>query len=302
MDWSKSWFEGFKGVLREGVDLSSKSRLGVGGRAAVLVEPWAEEDAALFLRVCAERGLPYHFLGGGSNVLIPDEGVDAFVFTIPQWNRVVRDGNRLVASAGTTLPSLIRKAKDLGLEGLESLIGIPAQVGGAVRMNAGTKEGETFDHLVSVRVAEESGEIRELERADLNPGYRDSNLGNVLITTATFELKPSNRLLIQERIKEYLLYRNRSQPVTEPSLGCIFKNPEGDAAGRLVEASGMKGAREGNIKVSEKHANYFVNLGEGTSTQVLELMGRVQEAVEKEFGILLSPEIRIWGKEPNEEK
>jgi UDP-N-acetylmuramate dehydrogenase len=265
-----------------------------------LVEPWAEEDAALFLRVCAERGLPYRLLGGGSNVLIPDEGVDAFVFSIPQWNRVVRDGNRLIASAGATLPSLIRKAKDLALEGLETLVGIPAQVGGAVRMNAGTKEGETFDHLVSVRVADESGEIREIPKEDLRPRYRDGNLGRVLITTASFELKPSNRLLIQERIKEYLTYRNRSQPVTERSLGCIFKNPEGDAAGRLIEASGMKGCREGDIMVSEKHANYFVNLGEGTAAQVLELMGRVQEAVHREFALSLRPEIRIWGKEPRE--
>ena len=294
MDWSRSWFEGFKGVLREGVDLSSFSHMRVGGRAAVLVEPWSEEDAALFLRVCAEKGLPYHLLGGGSNVLIPDEGVDAFVFSIPQWNRVVRDGNRLVASAGATLPSLIRKAKDLALEGLETLVGIPAQVGGAVRMNAGTKEGETFDHLVSVRVADESGELREIPREDLHPKYRDGNLGKVLITTATFELKPSNRLLIQERIKEYLTYRNRSQPVTEKSLGCIFKNPPGDAAGRLIEAAGLKGAREGDIMVSEKHANYFVNLGAGTSTQVLDLIARVQETVQNEFSLHLHPEIQIW--------
>ncbi|MCA8968142.1 MAG: UDP-N-acetylmuramate dehydrogenase [Planctomycetes bacterium] len=295
MEWSKRWFEGFKGVLREGVDLAPRSHIRIGGPARVYAEPWAEEDAALILRVCREHDLPWVVLGGGSNLLIADSGIDAIVIAIDAWQRVVKDGNRLVASAGASLPALLRQAKDASLSGLEGLIGIPAQVGGAVAMNAGTATSETFDSIVSLRIVDETGEIRTLERDELSPSYRNGNLGDVLVTTATFELSTGSPTAIQQAMKDHLQKRNATQPVTEKSVGCIFKNPEGDAAGRLIQAAGLKGEAVGPIEVSTKHANYFVNKGGGTAAQVLELVDRVRNRVREEFGVELELEVKLWG-------
>lgn len=295
MDWSRKWFEGFRGVIREGVPLAPLSHMRVGGKAAVFLEPWSEEDAAIALRVCKENDLPLLVLGGGSNILVADEGVEAFVMSLARWNRVVKDEQRLIASAGASLPSLISKARNSGLAGLETLAGIPAQVGGAVHMNAGTKFGETFDHLVSVRVIDDEGKLRTLERHELSPSYRDGGLRDWIVTTATFQLVPESREEIRARLEEYLVWRGRNQPVTEKSLGCIFKNPPGASAGELIDRAGMKGERSGAIEVSTKHANYFVNRGGGTAADVLRLADKVRAAVHKQFDVELEFEIRLWG-------
>ena len=294
MEWSKKWFEDYKGTSREGVSLRSYSNLKIGGPAALLLEPWAEEDAAVAIRICLEHGLPYRVLGAGSNVVLPDEGLDEVVFYVGHWNRVVRDEHRLIASAGKSLPSLIRQAKECKLGGLEFLAGIPAQVGGAVFMNAGTHEAETFDLLESIRFIDEGGELLEATREDLHPSYRSGGLGKVLITTATFKLEPRPEEEIKQNMEILLKRRAATQPVSARSVGCIFKNPDGDAAGRLIQAAGLKGERIGDIEVSSRHANYFVNLGEGTSAQLLELMQRVQDRVFEETGVRLEPEVQIW--------
>ena len=305
MEWSRHWFEtseiegregdGWKGVIREGVSLGKHSHLKIGGNASVFIEPWAEEDAAHVVRVCREHGLPLRVLGGGSNLLISDEGVDEVVVYFGQWKRVVRDENRLIASAGASLPSLLRMAKEAKLTGLEHLIGIPAQVGGAVAMNAGTKYGECFDTLESLRVIDAEGVLKTLQRAECSPRYRDGGLGESLVTTATFALEPGNAIEIQERMESMLKERNRTQPVSERSCGCIFKNPEGTSAGRLIDAAGLKGMGVGDIEVSTKHANYFVNKGEGTAQQVLELVERVRERVREDAGVELELEVKLWG-------
>jgi UDP-N-acetylmuramate dehydrogenase len=311
MEWSRTWFEtdeiegregdGWKGVIREGVSLGKHSHMRIGGNASVFIEPWAEEDAAHVVRVCREKGLPYRVLGGGSNLLISDEGVDEVVLYLGQWKRVVRDEQVLIASAGASLPSLLRMAKEAKLTGLEHLIGIPAMVGGAVAMNAGTRYGECFDTLQSVRLISAQGELETRERADCSPGYRDGGLGEAIVTTASFGLEPGNVHEIQERMERMLKERNQTQPVSERSCGCIFENPkgpdvpEGCSAGRLIDEAGLKGERVGDIEVSTKHANYFVNKGEGTAAQVLELIQRVRERVLESSGIRLELEVKLWG-------
>ncbi len=305
MEWSRHWFEtseiegrdgeGWKGVIREAVPLGKHSHLKLGGKAAVFIEPWAEEDAAHVVRVCHERGLALHFLGGGSNLLISDDGVDGVVLYLGQWRRVVRDGTRLIASAGASLPTLLRMAKEAKLSGLEHLIGIPAQVGGAVAMNAGTKYGECFDTLESLRIIDAAGSLQTLERADCTPRYRDGGLGDALVTTATFALQPGNALEIQKRMESMLKERNRTQPVSERSCGCIFKNPEGGSAGRLIDAAGLKGSAVGDIEVSTKHANYFVNKGDGSARQLMELVERVRQRVREHSGVELELEVKLWG-------
>lgn len=295
MEWSRRWFKDFRGVIREGVPLAPFSHIRIGGPARVYLEPWSEEDAALAIRVCRKHRLPWLVLGGGSNLLIHDEGVDSVVLHLAHWNRVVRDGRQLIAAAGASLPSLLRRSREVKLSGLEGLIGIPAQVGGAVAMNAGTSEATTFDHLVRLRLSDEYGELRTLEKDEFRPTYRCGNLGDVLITTATFELDEGRPQEIDETMQSYLRRRNATQPVTEKSVGCIFKNPTGHAAGRLIQEAGLKGESAGPIEVSTKHANYFVNTGGGTAVQVMELIERVRQRVREHAGVELELEVKLWG-------
>jgi UDP-N-acetylmuramate dehydrogenase len=287
--------EGFQGAVRENVPLAPLTHVRIGGAAELLIEPFTESAVAQVVKVCGELDLPLRLLGGGSNVLIPDAGVSGVVMHLDHIKRVVRDGDRLTAGAGTSLPMLLRGARESGLAGLEVLTGIPAHVGGAVRMNAGTRTGETFDRLVSLSVIERpSGQLRILGPQDFAPRYRDGNLGDVVIVHATFELEPDDPARIFERFRQSLEARNATQPVTERSLGCVFRNPEGDSAGRLIERAGCKLLRRGGISVSGKHANYFVNDGDGTCAEFVALVDAVRQQVHKEFGIDLELEVKLW--------
>lgn len=284
-----------RGAVRRSVPLAPLTHLRVGGPAEWFVEPYAEEDAALCVRVCRDHDLPVQVLGGGSNLLVADEGVPGAVLSLQNLNRMVRDGNRIMAGAGVTLASLLRSTKELGLAGLEVLTGIPAQVGGAVAMNAGTREGETFDRLVSLTVIEPDGRITVRGPDALQPVYRDGRLDGAIALQATFELQPDDPQAIFQRFSASLKKRNATQPVAQRSVGCVFRNPPGDAAGRLVEAAGCKLLKVGAIEVSGLHANYFVNLGGGTCRDFLALMEEVRRRVQDQFGVWLEPEVKTWG-------
>jgi len=284
-----------RGAVRANVSLAPLLHLRVGGPAQWLVEPYGEEDAALAVRVCRDNDVPLHVLGGGSNVLIADSGVRGAVLQLGNLNRMVRDGTRITAGAGVTLASLLRGTKELGLAGLEVLTGIPAQVGGAVAMNAGTREGETFDTLVALAVVGDDGTIQQLSREQCRPVYRDGGLDAAIVLSATWQLRPDDPKAIFERFAAALKRRNATQPVAQRSVGCVFRNPPGDAAGRLIEAAGCKTLRKGGIEVSGLHANYFVNSGTGTTADFLALMAEVEQRVQSEFGVHLEPEVKLWG-------
>lgn len=295
-DALRSALEGFQGALREQVSLAPLTHVRIGGPAELLAEPFTETALTQLLRVCRELDVPLKVLGGGSNLLIPDDGVRGVVVKLDQLNRVVRDGDRLTAGAGTSLPTLLRGARESGLAGLEMLTGIPAQVGGAVRMNAGTRDGETFDKLVSLTVADPAagGAVRILGPEDFAPRYRDGGLGESIVVHATFDLEPDDPKRIYERFRDSLERRNATQPVTERSVGCVFRNPDGDSAGHLIERAGCKLLRHGGVQVSGKHANYFVNTGEGTCSDFLALVDEVRERVRGEFGVELELEVVRW--------
>lgn len=284
-----------RGAVRQNVSLASYMHLRVGGPADWFLEPFTEEDASLCVRVCRENDVPLRVLGGGSNVLCSDDGVRGAVMHLADMNRMVRDKTRITAGAGVTLASLLRSTKEVGLAGLEKLTGIPAMVGGAVAMNAGTRDGETFEFLTSLTVLEPTGEIAVLARKDLKPRYRDGGLGDRIVLHATWDLHEDDPNAIFQRFSESLKRRNATQPVTQRSVGCVFKNPPGDAAGRLIEAAGCKTLRNGGIEVSGVHANYFVNTGAGTCRQFLDLLDEVRRRVQSQFGVTLEPEVKLWG-------
>jgi UDP-N-acetylmuramate dehydrogenase len=286
--------QGIRGAVRAQVPLQPLSHVRIGGPAEWFVEPHAETDLAQVVRVCRELDVPLRVLGGGSNLLIGDAGVPGVVVKLDAMNRVVRDGDRLTAGAGVTVPSLLRMARDQGLAGLEVLTGVPAQVGGAVAMNAGTREGEAFDSLVSLTLVDPEGEIRVLGRDRFHPRYRDGGLDGAICVHATFELHEDDPKAIYARFEQYLKYRNATQPVAERSVGCVFRNPTGDSAGRLIERAGCKLLRRGGISVSGKHANYFVNDQDGSCADFVALVDAVRARVQQEFGVELELEVKLW--------
>jgi UDP-N-acetylmuramate dehydrogenase len=277
------------------VPLAPMMHLRIGGPADCFVEPFDEQDVALIVRVCREHGLPMHMLGGGSNILCADAGVRGVVVHLGNLNRINREDNRVTVGAGVTLPSLLRATKEAGLAGLEKLTGIPAVVGGAVAMNAGTRAGETFEHLVSLTVVEPDGRLSVRTSDDWSPRYRDGRLNGAVVVQATFELEPDSPEAIFERFSASLQARNKSQPVTQRSVGCVWQNPDGDAAGRLVEASGCKTMRVNGVQVSDKHANYFINDNTGTAADFVALMDQVRSRVCEVSGVELEAEVKFWG-------
>ncbi len=283
-----------RGAVRDHVPLAPSSHLRIGGPAQCLVEAATEQDVAGVVRACREHDVSLRVLGGASNILIADEGVAGVVLSLEWLNRVVRDGTRLCAGAGVTVPSLIRLSREQGLAGLEVLTGVPAQVGGAVAMNAGTREGETFDLLESILVVDRDGEIAELRRDAFQARYRDGGLAGRIVVSATFSLREDDPRAIRDRFESYLRYRNATQPITERSIGCVFRNPPGDAAGRLIERAGCKLLRDGGISVSGKHANYFVNDGTGSSAEFVRLIRAVAGRVADSSGVGLELEIKTW--------
>lgn len=293
-DAFRAALHGMRGAVRGHVPLKPLTHVRIGGPAEWLVEPATETDLAALIKACREMEVPLRVLGGGSNLLVGDAGVPGVVVKLDALNRVVRDRDRLTAGAGVTVPSLLRMAREQGLAGLEVLTGVPAQVGGAVAMNAGTREGETFDSLLSLTIVDATGEIRVLGKDDFHPRYRDGGLGENIVAHATFDLRPDDPKEIYARFEHYLKHRNATQPVAERSVGCVFQNPAGEAAGRLIERAGCKLMRRGGVSVSGKHANYFVNDGDGTCADFEALVLAVRDQVRKEFGVELELEVKLW--------
>lgn len=281
--------------VRAEVPLGPMMHLRIGGAAEWFVEPFDEQGVCATVSACRERGLPLRILGGGSNVLVADAGVRGVVMHLGNLSRMQREGRRVTVGAGVTMPSLLRSTREAGLAGLEKLTGIPAEVGGAVAMNAGTRDGETFEHLVSLTVVAPDGRLRILGEGDFQPRYRNGGLGEAVVVQATFELEEDRSDAIFARFSASLQKRNASQPVTQRSVGCVFQNPEGDAAGRLIQEAGCKMLRRNGVTVSEKHANYFVNDDTGTAADFLALMDDVRGRVAAEFGVELHAEVKFWG-------
>lgn len=270
----------------------------IGGPADLLVAPADEDDLLAALAWAREHRLPWHILGAGSNLLVPDEGLRGLVLrTRPALDTLRFDGRRVLVGTGASVARLVGQAARLGLKGLEGLAGVPGSVGGALAMNAGTRAGDIGSRVEWVRVVDEQGRVRELSREELAFGYRTSRLQQErwLALSACLVLEPGDSQTIRARVDEALRYRNETQPLQWPNAGSIFKNPPGDAAGRLIDAAGCKGWRRGDAQVSDLHANWIINLGDARADDVVALMVAVVQAVWSRFGLVLEPEIRLLG-------
>jgi len=280
--------------------LARYSAAGVGGPAEVLVVAQTPEDVQRAIIESRGLDLPYKVFGGLSNCLVSDQGLCGVIVLNQARNFRFTDDYRVHAEAGAVMIKVARAAVARGWGGLTWAVGLPGTVGGAVINNAGAFGGETSKVLHTARLLGPDDEVHDVAPDWFNFRYRCSRLKGAgeawVVLTATFQLRPRDLEHLQAKAEEYTQRRQRTQPPGR-TLGSTFKNPEGDYAGRLIEAAGLKGTRVGGIVVSHHHANFFVNEGGGTSEDYLTLIRQVQAEVERKFGIRLEPEIELIGKE-----
>ena len=275
----------------------------VGGPAEALVVPRDSGDLERACLFATGEGIPLTILGAGSNVIAPDGGIDGIVTVAPvkESSLVVSGGGTVAVESGMMLDDLIRRAADRGFEGLTALAGIPGTVGGALVMNAGTNEGNISDHLESVTVISRSGVRETIPAGSLRFGYRSSDLAgmDVVILGASFRLLPGVREAIIEEAEGFLRERNSRFPHDLPSAGSVFRRPEGDFAGRLIEEAGCRGMRVGGAEVSDMHANFIVNTGDATAADIIELIRLIRERVRERSGITLELEQILLPQKPH---
>ena len=290
--------ERVRGTVLAHEPMARHTSLHIGGPADLFVMPEDGEDLKTVLAFAGRAGLPVHVCGGGSNTLVRDGGIRGIVLHLNAFQRLSREGTEVSAGAGVRVSRLLAFCSRVGLTGLEMLSGVPGTVGGAVWGNAGAWGGAAADRLTRVRLVTRDGEELTLAREAIAFDYRQSGLprGSV-VTEAAFALDPGDPAAIRQQISRWLVQRNARQPVEFRSAGSIFKNPPGDYAGRLVDLAGLKGTRVGGAKVSEKHGNFFVNLGGARAADVLTLVGMAQARVKALTGIGLELEVRVVGED-----
>jgi UDP-N-acetylmuramate dehydrogenase len=303
----QEWIDTFKGTFQGevGFDIPMKEHtaLSIGGPADVFLRPEEPLSIRNLMVTLKNKGVPFFTLGGGTNVLVRDGGIEGVVLSLKEFGRieVLKEGNsnaELFVEAGVPLQKLVNFCKERGYAGIEGLTGIPGSVGGAICGNAGSYGCETKDTLVSVAIMDADGRLDRFKAEGLGFAYRKSGIPPTdIVLSANMKLRRDEKESVAARTEKFFSEKKKTQPIAERSAGCVFKNPEGGSAGRLIDEAGCKGMRVGGIEVSGVHANFFVNKGEGTASDYLELMDRVSSIVHQKFGITLEPEIRVAGRE-----
>jgi UDP-N-acetylmuramate dehydrogenase len=295
--------------LRRHELLSRHSTFHVGGPADLFLTTHTAEELETAVRLAGAGGIPIRVLGSGANILPSDAGVRGLVIrNVSRRFLLEEDGNRVTVESGMVLPVLARRTAKAGLAGLTWGCGVPGTIGGAVANNAGCYGASVSDNLVSVRTVDAAGEVREWPAAALAFAYRSSPFkardgGEPLIKAAilgaTFALQPGDSQALLAQVARWLEQRAATQPLDHPSAGSFFKNPPDDFAGRLIEAAGLKGLAHGEAQVSTKHANFFINQGHATATDLYLLAIEVRQVVEQRAGIRLEREVELIGDWPN---
>lgn len=264
----------------------------IGGPAEAVYWPQTKNDLSIVWQRAQKAKIPVWLIGQGSNLLLPDEGL-AGVTVVTTALRSIEWGDYTVqVEAGYSLARLAQEAGERGYSGLEFARGIPGSVGGAVMMNAGAHGGTMAPHIMNVTALWADGTVKKVEKAELEFAYRFCSLrGQAWVLEAELMFSPGDRETILQVMKEHLRSRALNQPLEKPSAGSVFKNPPGDSAGRLIEATGWKGRNIGGAQVSSKHANFIVNTGNATAKDVLTLIEEIQRDVQLKFGITLVTEV-----------
>jgi UDP-N-acetylmuramate dehydrogenase len=270
----------------------------LGGPADTLFFPKDVDELRKVVRHAWRRSIPYFILGKGTNLVVRDKGVRGWVISLNQGlKKVQMDGEEIEAEAGLSLQRLVQFSIQKELTGLEPFFGIPGTVGGGLAMNAGAWGVELKDVVSSISLMKGDGEVVERPRQKLRFSYRRLNIpASWIILRGRFQLKKGRKEEILEKVKSYSEMRKRIQPLGYPSAGSIFKNPKEGPAGKWIEEVGLKGFRMGQAMVSDRHANFIINLGKATAEEVINLMELVERKAYEEKGISLEREVRVIGE------
>lgn len=267
----------------------------IGGAAALYIEVFKPSQLSQIIKICNENAFKYYILGNGSNLLVSDDGIDMVVITLKgDFKRIDRlDDNTIYCGSGVSLATLCREAENNSLSGLEFAWGIPGSVGGAVYMNAGAYGGEMKNVVYSVNHIDKEGKIGTIKNHDLDFSYRHSVYkdNGFVIIGITVKLKVDSKTSIRNRMDDYMQRRRDKQPLDYPSAGSVFRRPQGNFAGALIEQCGLKGKTLGRAQVSEKHSGFIINMGGATSKDVEQLIDLIQTQVKEKTGYTLEREI-----------
>jgi UDP-N-acetylmuramate dehydrogenase len=291
-----SSLEDFKDITRCNEPLAPFTWMKVGGPAQYLIQPRNPDELICVIQCCQENSIPVRVLGGGSNLVVHDDGVSGVVIRIAGdgFSTIEFDGNRVRAGAGVSLAHLISQCVHQGLGGLEVCAGIPGTLGGALHGNAGGRNGDIGQFVSAVHVVTAQGERFTRTEDELSFAYRFSSINELAILDCEFELQTADQELITQRMRQFWIMKKATQPLSFQSAGCIFKNPRGLSAGALIEQAGLKGTRIGGAEISDRHANFIVTEPESTADDVLRLIDLSRSKVAEQFGVDLEVEIEIW--------
>ncbi len=277
--------------------LAKHTHFGIGGETTAYVEVSTIEELAALAHFRRKWEVSVVIIGRGSNLLVSDKGFKGIsVRLIDELAKLEVDGNVVTVGAGLSLPRLSKVMSKSGLSGVEFALGIPGSVGGALIMNAGAWGSSFGDVVTDVTVMRGTGELVKLTHAEANFEYRHSGLDAYFcVVGATLKLQPGDVGTITAEMKDFYKQKMETQPFTEENAGCMFKNPPGDSAGRLIDISGLKGHRIGGAEVSTIHGNFILNIDNATAADVLELVAYIQKQVREKTGISLQTEVKRLG-------
>lgn len=291
-----SWWKEFADTVQVDAPIARMTWFRIGGCARFLASPRDAAELARFVVRAREEDVPYRVLGAGANVLVSDDGFDGAVIRLeaPAFRRVDRKGRVLQVGGGVDLMPLAKRSSQEGLSGLECMAGIPATVGGAVKMNAGGRLGEFGDVVRTVDILTPDGQRQLWKRERIGFGYRRSLVGDNIVLGATLELVEDDPVRTTKAFASCFDDKMQSQPIADRSAGCIFKNPPGQSAGALIDQAGLKGVSCGSARVSARHANFIVTGEDASASDVLRLIDLIRERVERRFGTVLELEVDVW--------
>lgn len=287
---------GLESIFTESAPMSEKTWLRVGGAADWLARPTSVDELAEVVTRCRDSGVTPRLIGGGSNVLVREEGLRGVVLQLDHeaFTGVRIDGSRVIVGGGTALASAINESVRAGLAGLDTLVGIPGVVGAALHHNAGGRGGDIGQWVAEATVLTRTGEIITRNRQDMVFGYRESSLDELAIIEAVFQLETAEPSELTKRMQKQWIVSKASQPMGSERLAQVFRNPRGMSAGMLIDQAGLKGANVGGASVSSKHANFIEAADGATADDVLKLIETVQSRVQERMGIELELAIEIW--------
>ena len=282
--------------------LKKHTTYGIGGPADLMISPKSKQDLIKVIEIINENKIQLTILGSGSNVLVSDDGIRGVVISLKNSLKQIEVAdNILYAECGTMLGKIVKYAVKNDLIGLENLNGVPGTLGGALIMNAGAWGGEISENLVHVELINSKSEVKKIQKKDLNFSYRQSSFNkDDILLSAKFNLKKADKNIIKENFMVAQSGRKKSQPLNKRSAGSLFKNPKNSSAGKLLDDAGLKGFSIGDAKISEKHANFFINDGNASSSDMLMLIKKAHQEVKDRFNVNLSLEVKLLGFDENE--